>query len=496
MRFPTSSCAGAPLPLVLTLCAALAVLPGCASVVAPPSQIAGAVQRYGNQAQPSPAAADAGVPAGIPMVNWWKGLQDPTLDELVAQAMQHNHELHAAIASVRAARATADAAYRDALPQGGLAAQAQTLRPSLTDVDPYRQGLPRPPISNVASIDQTLSWEIDLFGRIGTAAAVADRRADALSADLHATTVLLQGEVVRAYTRWRHAQQDLLSLGQESALLERRAGLLQARFAAGLADRREALAVQNELARIASERTHLRAQVKVHEAALAVLIGKSPSGQALGDKTAGTAQLPAVPPDTAIRYPDDLLARRPDIAKADAQLRASIGEAVLAERAHLPRLSLNLSAGLSAPFGQLGNAGAIRYAAGPALSWDWMNAGRAKARAAAAKQGQLAAWHNFEQAVLKALEDSEGSLRQWSAAQQALAETRSGEQAARQVWQHSQVRADAGLEPSVQALEHGVAYQRARRATLAAQADALLAFAQVQLALGAWQADKNATAAM
>ena len=61
------------------------------------------------------------------------------------------------------------------------------------------------------------------------------------------------------------------------------------------------------------------------------------------------AALPAPPADDAIVQPSDLLARRPDVARADAQLRAAIGETVLAERAHLPRVSLNLALALNAP---------------------------------------------------------------------------------------------------------------------------------------------------
>ncbi|MDP1165667.1 hypothetical protein, partial [Klebsiella pneumoniae] len=61
---------------------------------------------------------------------------------------------------------------------------------------------------------------------------------------------------------------------------------------------------------------------------------------------------------------------------------------------------------------RLGQAGALREAAGPALSWEWLDAGRIQARAAAARAGQEAALNAFEQTVLTALQDSEIALRQ------------------------------------------------------------------------------------
>ncbi|MRV71952.1 TolC family protein [Duganella sp. FT92W] len=479
-RSPLSPLARAALATMLVLAA------GCASVVAPSSNVPDAMYRYPATAAASHAARDAGVTAGAPMVNWWQSLHDPMLDELVTQAMRHNHGLQAALAAVRAARGMADAAARDGMPRGALTAEAQRSRAALAETDPYRQGAPRPPAGNAATLGQTLTWEADLFGRIGTAAAVAGRHADMAAADAHGAAVLLQGEVVRVYTLWRHAQQDLQLLEQASALHARRAAMLQVRADSGLADRRAALAARHETTVAEAGLVQLRAQVALHEGALSVLAGQVPAMAPVGDPAPAGA-LPAVPDDAALRYPDDLLARRPDVAKADARLRAAMGSSVLAERAHLPRLSLNLSAALLAPFGQLGSAGAVRYGVGPALSWEWLDAGRNAALAAAAGHEQRAAWHQFEQTVLSAIDEGEASLRLWSASRQALSKAQAGEDAAQQLMRHSQQRADAGLEPFSQALEHTIAWHNARRATLAARAEALHAFARVQLALGAWQ---------
>lgn len=466
---------------LLAVALAAALLAGCASVVAPPSQVQA-------RAPTLAAVADAGLALGTPARDWWRALGDPALDALVAEATERNRELRAALANVDAARSLAEATARDALPQGRLDAQAQLRRPSTADTDPYRQGLPRPPSSRLFTLGQGLAWEIDLFGRVGTAAAVADRRTDSASADLHAATALVQAEVVRHYAGLRLQQQTLRLLADEAAAHATRAKQLRVRVAAGLADQREALAAESELARVRTDSAQAQAAQHTHLAALALLTGRSPvEGDAWRSRLLAPASLPAVPAEDAIVHPTDLLARRPDVARADAQLRAALGETVLAERAHLPRISLNLAVGLNAPFGRLGDAGALRHAVGPALSWDWLDAGRTDARAAAARAGQEAALQGFEQTVLKALQDSEIALRQWAAARSALAEARTAEALAAQTAAHARARVDAGLEPPAAASEADAAHLRAQRSALSVQTDALLAFGQAQLALGAWQ---------
>ena len=474
---------------LLAVALAVALLAGCASVEHPASRVP-------QQVTTLAASADGQVTVGTPARDWWRALNDPLLDTLVAEAVQRNHEVQAALATVKAARSVADATAREALPQGSLQAQAQRQRPSTAEVDPYDQGLPRPPSSSMATLGQGLAWEIDLFGRVGTATAVADRRADGAMADLHAATALLQAEVVRHYTGLRLQQHTLRLLGEEAAAHAARTRQLQLRVDAGLADRREALAAQGDVQRVQAEAAQAAAALHAHLAALSVLNGRSPAERSAWHQTLLTpATLPAVPADAALVQPTDLLARRPDVARADAQLRAALGETVLAERAHLPRLSLNLALGLNAPFGNLGDPGALRYAAGPALSWDWLDFGRIQARAAAARAGQDAAVHAFEHAVLKALQDSEVAVRQWSAARTALVAAQQAEGLAAQSAAHTRTRVEAGLEPPAAALDGTAAHLRAQRSALAVQADALLAYGQAQLALGAWQPQAATVAA-
>lgn len=471
----------------------LVLLTGCTSV-APTSTLAEVARRSGVAQQLTPAAAAAGLQLGVPSRTWWQDLADPRLNTLMDLAMAGNHERLAALAAVKEARAMAGLAERASLPQGSFDAQVQRVQISTAEADPYLQGLSHPPKQTLETVGQMVSWELDLFGRLGTAGAVAERQADAARAEAHAATALLQAEVVRQYVRLRLHQQELLQLDHELTALGQRQTRMQARVSAGLADQREALAVAAELAQVRAQQAQAQALVHVSVAALATLAGRLPTQT---DQTwqalMAVAELPAVPASAGLVQPNDLLANRPDVARADALLRASLGNAVLAERAHLPKLSLNLNVGANAAAGNLASAGALRYAVGPVLQWDWLDMGRIQAQASAAQAGSERAWHGLEQTVLKALEDSESALRGWVAAQQRLQQSQQAEQAARATAQYTGVRARSGVEPATLTLDHQVLQLRAQRNTLAAQAAAIESFAQVQLALGAWQPEAAAT---
>lgn len=470
--------------VTLTMLALALGLPGCAAV-APGSQLPALQARI---AAPLPAAAGREVSTDTAGRAWWRDLRDPTLDALVSWAESRNLDVRSALATVREARARATGVQADALPQGSLAVQAQVTRPALAEVDPYRQGLPRPPEQRLLTLGQALSWEIDLFGRTGTAAAIADRDVDAASADYSATQALVQAEVVKRYVALRHAQQAAHLAAQQVAVGERRLDVALARAHAGLADPRDADAARGELAQGRAAQAGWVAQIAAEQAALALLLGESAARPvAVLRALQAPGALPEVPEDATLTVPADLLSRRPDVAQADARLRAGLGQAVLAERAHLPRLSLSATLGAQQPLGQLGRAHAMRYAAGPALQWDWLDSGRRAAHAAAIRAGNERAWAQLEKTVLTALAEGESALRDWQAQWQGWQQAQAARAAADQALNYSRRREAAGLEPASTALAAHQQQLHAAQRQLDQQARALAAHAQVQLALAAWQ---------
>lgn len=474
-------------PHAMHLCAlTLALtLAGCASVV-PDSQLAALTQRH-DMSLPAAQAAGHGAPA-TQQRSWWQDLQDPQLNVLVDMAQARNLNLQSAMATMREARALAGLASREGLPQGSLALSAQGARPSLAEVDPYRLGYPRPPHQNLIHISQALSWEIDLFGRVGTAQAVAERELDISRADLQAAQALLQADVVDRYIQLRAAQQSQALSQQQLGLNEAMRFQTQSRVTAGLMDARELNVLEAEAKNLQSEVIDAQAQAHRHLAVLAVLCGHSPADIERAMPSLRTRQpLPAVPQQQTLTVPEDLLNRLPNVARADAALRASMGQTVLAQREHLPRLSLAATIGLNETSSRMSKAGAVRYVAGPSLQWDWLDAGRRQAREAAAQAGSERAWAHLEQTVLQALADGESSLRTWQAQSTAWRQAQDAQVAMEASAQYTRTRAELGLEPDLHALRDKHQALIAQQRSAQTQAMALQSWVQVQLALGTWQ---------
>jgi NodT family efflux transporter outer membrane factor (OMF) lipoprotein len=465
----------------------VSLLAACSSVV-PPSAISAAAKHHALAEQVLPGAKAANLAIGTPAQAWWQAFEDERLNSLVEQATERNHDLQATLATVREARVLEGLAEREYWPVGSAQVQAQRLQLANAIADPFQQSQSRPSARNSAALQQSVSWELDLFGRIGTSVAIAERQADMAAADAHAATALLQAEVVRRYVQLRRFQQELALVEDEHKQLVERSALMQARVTSGLEDPRAAQAALAAVHQATAEQAALLAAVAQEKSALAVLAGRSPTdSDAVWVALLAPADLPNVPAAANLLQPTDLLQRRPDVVRADAALRASLGDVVLAERAYLPHLSLNLVAGVTGSFGNLSSALAQHYAAGPVLQWDWLSSGRLQAQESATRARSERAWHLFEQTVLKALESSDNALQTWVAARNGLERANAAEAASQVATAYTQGRSKAGLEPITLALEAAVNHSKIRRQTLSRTSDALLSYSAVQLELAAWQ---------
>jgi multidrug efflux system outer membrane protein len=152
---------------------------------------------YRDQAPTQDTATIADLP-------WWTVFKDPQLQSLLAEAVQNNRDLRAAVARVEQARALARIQKAQILPAVDLnAAGSYGRRGAL--VSPAED----PKHSAVFEVDAGLSWEIDIWGRIrrGTEAAVAEFLAS--EEGRRAATVSLVADVAVAYVQLRQLDAQL-----------------------------------------------------------------------------------------------------------------------------------------------------------------------------------------------------------------------------------------------------------------------------------------------
>ncbi|MBE2293421.1 MAG: TolC family protein, partial [Phycisphaerales bacterium] len=132
---------------------------------------------------------------------WWRQLDDPTLNQLIEQALQGSLDLRTAEAKLREARARRSLAGAELSPTVSGSATGQRVKSS------GESGSGETTNRFGAGFDA--SWELDVFGglRRGVEAAQADLEAS--QANLHDVQVSLIAEVGLNYVDWRAAQTAL-----------------------------------------------------------------------------------------------------------------------------------------------------------------------------------------------------------------------------------------------------------------------------------------------
>lgn len=390
----TSRNACRPLVLmVLSLCGCAAVGP---DYVAPePGAPAG-----WSRLDTSPVATARPVAAGD-LGEWWRGLGDPLLAELVVEGLRANPDLRSARARVRESRARRAVTASERYPAVDAAANV-----SRTDSSEEIGG---GEARELYSAGFDASWELDVFGGVRRGVEAAEADLEAARADLHATQVSLAAEVASNYIEVR-AQQALLgiahgNLATQSETLQ----LTEWRAQAGLVSSQDV-----EQARSSREQT--RAQIPFIETNLAAaehgletLLGLPPG--TLHERLAGAGDLPEVPAQIAVGIPADTLRQRPDVRAAERRLAAETARVGVAEAARYPSFSLSGSIGLEAlTLGALGDSGAVTNSLLAGVTAPIFDAGRLRSQVeiqdAVREQALLA----YRQAVLVALQDVENAL--------------------------------------------------------------------------------------
>ncbi|AJY09597.1 efflux transporter outer membrane subunit [Burkholderia dolosa] len=411
-----------PLPrhAALTLGAAACLLAGC--TVGPDYRGAPAAPDTPIFVRAPASGVDAGTPAPSA---WWHALNDRQLDALIAAALAHNPDVHAAQARLREARAQLTQQRAAQLPKSSATVAAIRMRepdvsglgsllPSNSDQSSRTSpsaGASGPLQLYSAGFDAT--WEIDLFGGTRRAVEAASAQAEAVDADLADTQVSLAAEVATAYVDLRDRQQRL-ALSQRTAELQRRMlELTQQRRARGAAADADIERLTTQVENTRASLIPLDAQVTESLDRLAILTGRAP-GALDAELSAPDAPLPTLPGSVPIGDPAALLKQRPDIRAAERRLASSnaqIGEHVAD---YFPKVTLLGDLGFSASDpGHLLRKQNFTWIGAPYLQWNILDFGRTRGAVRAAQASRDEAEANYRKAVLGALQDANTALQRY-----------------------------------------------------------------------------------
>jgi multidrug efflux system outer membrane protein len=314
--------------LNLTLiCLAWGALAGCASV------------KPASLPRDVPAAFENAVsaqPVQWPAQEWYRDFSSGELNNFVDLAVRDNSDL--AIARARVAQA--DARARQA---------GSALLPSIDGTGNANYLAGHSSQGGGHELDWsamlTASYEVDFWGKNRAGAESARLLAGASRAERDTVALTILAGVADAYFEVLALRERLTIAQSNSDAARQLLEVVQARFNAGVASPVE-LATQQaafDAAQIAT--TDLQQREAEARAALALLLGRAPENFDVAAKPLDSLTEPQV----AAGLPSELLTRRPDILRAEANLRSGHADLIAARAAMFPSLNLTAGAGLQNP---------------------------------------------------------------------------------------------------------------------------------------------------
>jgi outer membrane protein, multidrug efflux system len=370
---------------------------------------------------------------------WWRVFGDDALAQLERRALRHNPDVRAALARVAQARAVTTQANADYYP-------TVTFNPSVArSRSPLNGGDAQ--TTSQATFD--LTYELDVWGRVGRSVEAAEAQARATAADYAVVRLSITTNVAVDYFTIRSlsAQAEVLDRALDSS--RRQVELIQIKLDAGLVGPPDLLQAQAQRDATLAQRAEVLRQRTNTEHALAILTGAPPFSLLLPP-----SELDDAPPRIPAGLPSALLRRRPDVSSAEERLIAATAAIGVAEAELYPHFNLTGSAGLaSSSLADALSWGNRLWSIGAGLVAPVIEGGRLRAeveRTNAVYDEALAAYRG---AVLQALADVEVSLNDLGRQAESDAALARATAHARENLRLMQIQYDQGLVDYLQVLD-------------------------------------------
>lgn len=291
-------------------------------------------QRY---ARPDLALPDSLAPGQDSLsfadVQWRAVYTDSALCGLIDCALQHNKDMRIAAARVKELAAMKRIDFARLFPEAGLRAYAEK------EGENYGGGNYN--ADNELELKLVASWELDLWGNLRWArdkslsefvVSVENRRALQMS---------LVAQVASAYFELVALDNELAIVRQTVEARHESLYLTRLRYEGGLTSEVPYRQAQVELARTATLVPELEKQVTLKENELAFLTGEYPHRL---PRAVALEDIP-LPEHLPVGLPSTLLERRPDIRRAEQQLRAAHAAVGVAYTNLFPRITMTATLG-------------------------------------------------------------------------------------------------------------------------------------------------------
>jgi NodT family efflux transporter outer membrane factor (OMF) lipoprotein len=355
---------------------------------------------------------------------WWGMYGDPALDLLAAQVDVSNQNLK-----------VAEAAYRQAV---ALVRQSQSaLYPTIGYTGSVLQQSGRTGSTTAtvsignsttqSSVGSTLSWEIDVWGRIRRTIESDAAAAQASAADLMNARLSAQSSLVTNYFSLRISDERKRVLLESVAAYGKALEIVTNQFGAGTVSQLDVAQAQAQLDQTRAQLVAEGINRALFEHAIANQIGRTPAEVAIA-----TAPSPRDVPTVDAGVPSALLERRPDIAAAERQMQSANAQIGVAVAAYYPDITITASINfVSTVLNNLLSISNAVWSFGPQLAGTAIDGGSRAAQVESARANYDKAVATYRQTVITAFQQVEDALAQQRILEQQEAVQRAALAAAR-----------------------------------------------------------------
>jgi len=348
--------------------------------------------------------------AALPRLDWWRGFRSRELTHIVEVAQLANLDIAVAVARIIQADAQARIAGASLLPVidlNGDASHSQSSRTTgTTSTTTIRTVAPSIHRDNL-QITLNASFELDFWGKNRAALQAAEQTAAASRFDREVVALSTVVAAANAYFQVLATQDRLRSAREDLKSATRVLELIKQRVNAGTASELETAQQQSVVETLRAAIPPLEQTLKQNRTALAILTARSPEAVRIRGGSLNHIRIPRVTPG----LPSELLAQRPDIRKAEADLAAANADLANARAQFLPSITLTGEGGFqSAVLKILLRPESAIYTAAASLTQPIFEAGRLQGNLDLQKGRQDELLQNYRKAVISAFGDVENAL--------------------------------------------------------------------------------------
>ena len=447
------------------------------------------------QTQTAGGVAQVFAPGADISGDWWTLYHSPELNSLISAALAHNPNLQAAQATLLQAEENERADVGVLMPSLGASFQAQRSHNSTDSVAGTGFATPTTalPAYSLFNASLSVSYALDIWGGARRGLESASAQAQYQRDELEAAYLTLTANIVTAAIQEASLQAQIVATDQVIAAEEQQLSILQNQVSLGGVAQASVLQEQATLAASQATLPPLQAAMAQARNQLAAYAGVLPGDFHEADFTLASLHLPEALP---VSVPSAIVAQRPDIQAAAAQLHEASANVGVADAQMLPQISLTADVGHEAiSTGELFMPQTLLWRLVAGVTQPIFEGGELSAKRKAALAALQVSGAQYQATVIAAFQNVADALSALQYDAMTLNAADAAADAAAQSLSVTQAQYQLGGQPLTAVLVAQTSYQDAAIAQVKASAARLADTAALYQALGGgwWQRNDVST---